>query len=166
MSNPYVGECRSVGFSFAPVGWNFCDGSTQPISNFDALFTLIGTTYGGNGQTTFNLPDLRGRVPVHQGGGYVVGALSGVETVTLNSTQIPIHTHPNLGSSAPGRVNTVAGNLMASNSTPCYTNDSEVDTGMNAAMIGFAGSSQPHDNMQPFQAINWIISLYGVFPTQ
>jgi microcystin-dependent protein len=165
MSQPYVGEVRLVGFNFAPAGWNFCDGSTLPISQFDTLFTLIGTTYGGNGQTTFNVPDLRGRTPIHQGNGSLISQTGGVETVTLNINQLPAHTHAllattnNVTTNAPGNNNTVGANVKT------YASESPSNA-MNAAMIGSVGGSQPHDNLQPYLALNWIISLFGIFPSQ
>jgi microcystin-dependent protein len=167
MSTPYIGECRLVGFNFQPNGWSFCNGATIAIAENETLFNLIGTTYGGDGQQTFKLPDLQGRVPVHQGSGYVLGQVGGVETVTLTVNTMPSHTHPNYGSSAQGNGNLPANNLLAGNTnTPIYTNYSAVDTAMNNAMIGPAGGSQPHENMQPYLVLNWVISLYGVYPTQ
>ena len=168
MSQPYVGECRLVGFNVQVNGWNFCNGAIIPISENDTLFNLIGTTYGGDGQQTFALPDLQGRVPVHQGPGFVIGQKAGVETVTLTTNQIPIHSHPPIGSAAtPGTTTLVQNQLPAGNSsTKPYVNQSAVTTAMNAAMIGQAGGNQPHENMQPFLVMNWIISLFGVFPSQ
>jgi microcystin-dependent protein len=167
MSQPYIGECRLVGFNFQVNGWNFCNGAIVSIASNDALFNLLGTTYGGDGQQTFALPDLRGRVPVHQGAGFVIGQTAGVETVTLTGNQMPIHTHTPRGSGVAGATNLVQNNLPASNSTTKqYVNTSAVSAAMNPAMIGQAGGSQPHENMQPFLTMNWIISLFGVFPTQ
>lgn len=170
MSTAFVGEVRLVGYTFAPVNWNFCDGSLLPISNYEALFALIGTFYGGNGQTTFALPDLRGRVPVHQGtlqggGTYVIGQLGGVESVTLNINQIPTHNHlfqcnsTLQGSTATPANNTVGGGQDAYRTTPPVTP-------MNPRMLSLAGGSQPHENRQPYLAMNWVIALEGIFPTQ
>jgi microcystin-dependent protein len=170
MSSPFVGEVRLIGFTFAPVGWNFCDGSQQPISQYAALFQLIGTTYGGNGQTTFGLPDLRGRVPVHQGtlnggGTYVYGQVGGVESVTLTINQIPAHNHAfqanstATGAGASPNGNTVcAGKEVYRSSTP--------GTAMNANSLSSVGGNQPHENRQPFLAMNWVIAFEGVYPTQ
>jgi microcystin-dependent protein len=170
MSSPYVGEVRLVGYTFAPVEWNFCDGSLQSISGNPALFQLIGTIYGGDGQTTFALPDLRGRVPIHQGtlsGGssYVIGQRAGAESVTLSLSQIPAHNHSFLGnSSSQGAVNSpnnatvCAGKEVYKGSTP--------GAAMNSSILSSAGGSQPHENRQPFLAMNWVISLFGVYPTQ
>jgi len=167
MSQPYVGECRLVGFSFQVNGWNYCNGATISIAQNDTLFALIGTTYGGDGQQTFQLPDLRGRVPIHQGPGFVIGQRSGLESVTLTSNQMPQHNHQALASGVAGSSNLVAGNLPASNShTPCYVSPASADSGFSASMVGSAGGNQPHENMQPYLVMNWIISLYGVFPSQ
>lgn len=166
MGQPYVGECRLVGFSFAPVGWNFCNGTTLPIAENNALFTLIGTTYGGDGQTTFLLPNLQGRVPVHQGSGFPIGAIAGTESVTLTTAQMPIHNHQSIAGTGAGGSNSPQGKLPASNAnTLLYLIPSIVDTPMNNAMIPNVGGNQPHENMQPYLVMNWIISLFGVFPT-
>jgi len=166
MSQPYIGECRLVGFNFQVNGWNFCNGSLVGISQYSALYQLIGTTYGGDGNETFGLPDLQGRVPVHQGGTYVIGQRGGAESVTLNQTQIPIHNHPTVASSSSGVSNSAQGNLPAANANVrLYVSPGAVDSSMNPLMISNAGGSLPHDNMQPFLTMNWIISLFGVFPT-
>ena len=167
MGTPYVGECRLVGFNFAPVGYNLCDGSLQAISNLDTLFTLIGTTYGGDGQATFALPDLRGRVPVHQGAGFVIGQPGGLETVTLLNQQMPTHNHQLLAATSDAASNTPTGNLTAGGKTQSiYLDAGAVDTAMNPGMIGQVGNNQPHENMQPFLVMNWVISLFGIFPSQ
>jgi microcystin-dependent protein len=170
MSDPYVGEVRLVGFNFAPVGWQLCNGQLLAISENSTLFNLIGTTYGGDGQSTFALPDLRGRVPIHQGSGagqsYVMGQMGGVESVTINSNTYPTHTHSlqestqNQSPVANPSNNAVGGNLRI------YSNQAPT-TAMSNAMISVAsGGSQPHDNIQPYQAMNWIISLFGIYPSQ
>ena len=165
MSQPYIGECRLVGFNFQVNGWNFCNGISLQISQFSALFNLIGTTYGGDGQQTFNVPDLQGRVPVHQGAGFIIGQKSGVESVTLTSNQMPVHSHTPLASTNGGG-NVPQGQLPGKGSSPVYVSPAAVDTPMNPVMIAQVGGSQPHDNMQPFLVMNWIISLFGIFPTQ
>lgn len=173
MSDPYIGEIRMFGGNFAPSGWALCDGQLLPISENDALFTLIGTTYGGDGQETFALPNLQSRVPIHQGQGpgltsRVMGEAVGVESVTLTTQQVPLHTHAvtaNAGADN-GNQNSPAGNLPAKsfNVVP-YITDSP--TGFfNAGALSPVGGGQPHDNMQPFLCINFIISLYGIFPSQ
>lgn len=167
MSEPYIGEIRLFGGSFAPAGWALCDGALLPISEHDALFNLIGTTYGGDGQTTFGLPDLRGRVPMHLGPGYAIGQMAGAESVTLTVNQIPAHTHAAQAASGPGTQSSPVGGVWAASSLNQYgpgaTNPS---IAMAADALSPAGGSQPHDNMMPFVGINFIISLYGVFPSQ
>ena len=166
MSSPFIGEIRMFGGNFAPQGWAFCDGSIIAISENDALFNLIGTTYGGDGQSTFALPDLRSRIPVHVGPGFALGQAAGVETVTLTTQQLPQHGHVAL-SSAAGSATGSPGNStwgIASANTP-YT-DQPFDSQMNAGALSPTGGSQPHDNTMPFQCINFIISLFGIFPSQ
>lgn len=156
--------------NFAPAGWMFCDGSLLAISQNDVLFALIGTTYGGDGQSTFALPDLRGRVPLHMGQGAglsanVLGQNGGVETVTLNTSQMPAHNHLAIASSAAGVSTSPTGNVWAAAADFSPYNSSS-NTAMNAGALGQAGGSQPHDNMLPFVGINFIISLFGIFPSQ
>jgi len=157
-----------VGFNFAPVDWAFCDGSLLQISQNSTLFQLIGTTYGGDGQNTFALPNLLGRMPVHQGTGpastYVIGEAGGVETVTLLSAQIPAHNHAaacsdTATSAVPGN------NVWAAGAADAYSNGAPGQA-MNAAATGLTGGSQPHDNMPPFLAVNFVIALFGIFPSQ
>ena len=172
MGQPYVGECRMVGFSFAPVGWSMCQGQLLPISENDTLFALLGTTYGGDGEQTFQLPNLAGRAPVHQGSNQgqtmVIGEAGGVESVTLTAAQIPVHTHPLTGSSINGNSNFPQSNVLAASPTFIYvtTGPPNPDTPLNANAVSVIGGSQPHDNMQPYLTINWIISLFGIFPQQ
>jgi len=150
--------------NFPPVGWAFCQGQLLPISENEVLFQLIGTTYGGDGQSTFALPDLRGRVPIHQGSGFVIGQLAGEETHTLTVNEIPAHSHAVTAlttansASASGTVYGGNGSINFYVPTPSAQ--------MNASMIGLAGGSQPHDNMMPTVFVNFIISLFGIFPTQ
>jgi microcystin-dependent protein len=167
MAQPYIGEIRMFGGNFAPAGWAFCDGQSLPISENEALFQLIGTTYGGDGQSTFALPDLRGRVPLHQTNGpNSVGQSGGVEEVTLTTQQIPVHTHPLVGAKTPGNQTDPAGNLVADSlSVSVYINDG-VDANMAPQAISVVGGSQPHENRQSYLAINFILSLFGIFPTQ
>lgn len=167
MSQPFIGEIRIFGGNFAPAGWAFCDGQLMPISENDALFTLIGTTYGGDGQETFALPDLRGRLPLHQGTNagttFTLGENGGVESVTLTTQQMPVHNHAFLAANVGGDQVSPAGNVPAQsfNVTP-YINDPP-DGNMGAAVVP-VGGSQPHDNMPPYLGLNFIISLFGVFP--
>ena len=165
MAQPYVGEIRMFAGNFAPAGWMFCEGQLLPISEYETLFNLIGTTYGGDGQSTFALPDLRGRIPLHQGNGFVLAETGGVETVTLTTAQIPAHTHPFIGSSANGNQTPAQNALPATsqNVTP-YIN-LPPDTNMNAASVTPTGGSQPHDNFQPYICVDFIISLFGIFPS-
>jgi microcystin-dependent protein len=169
MSDSYVGEVRLVGFNFAPVGWALCNGQLLSISQYSTLYNLIGTIYGGDGVQTFGLPNLQGRTPVHQGssggGNYVIGQTGGLESVTLTISQYPIHNHALLGSSNNGSGNNPANNAVGSG-LKVYINENPA-TAMNASMVGLnGGGNQPHDNRQPYQVLNWIISLYGVYPAQ
>ncbi|MFG6489717.1 phage tail protein [Roseateles sp. BYS78W] len=170
MSTPYVGEIRLFAGNFSPVGWMLCQGQLLPISEFETLFNLIGTIYGGDGQNSFQLPDLRGRVPVHQGQGTglstrTIGEVGGAETVTLSAAQLPAHTHTLLASTDTANLSTPGGAQLAATSVASY------DTGpgssaMSAAGVGSAGGAQPHENMAPTLTVNYIISLFGIFPTQ
>lgn len=164
MSEPYVGEIRVVGFNFAPVGWAFCNGQLLAISEYETLFNLIGTTYGGDGQTTFGLPDLQGRIPIHQGSGFVLAQSSGTETVTLTTQQIPAHSHPLKAQTAGGTQPSPAGGVWADSSLGQFSTSSPTAT--MAASLQNSGGSQPHDNMPPFLTVNFVISLFGVFPSQ
>ena len=166
MSQPYVGEIRMFAGNFAPAGWMFCEGQLLPISENPTLFNLIGTTYGGDGQSTFALPDLRGRLPIHQGNGFTLAETGGAETVTLTISQIPSHGHALLASTGAGTRNTPGGSVpAASPSTTLYIEDVP-DSSLNAASIGAVGGNQPHNNFQPYLCVDFIISLFGVFPSQ
>jgi len=170
MSQPYVGEIRLFGGNFAPVGWAFCNGQILSISQNDTLFNLIGTTYGGDGQSTFGLPDLQGRRPVHQGQGpglgpYTIGELGGVEDVTLTGSQGGSHNHNPRAVSQSGTVDTPAGNVWAQwSDNPYATTGSTVQ--LTATAIGQSGGNQPHENRSPFLVVTYIISLFGIFPSQ
>jgi len=166
MSQPFVGEIRMFGGNFAPAGWMFCSGQLLPISQYDTLFTLIGTTYGGDGQSTFALPDLRGRVPIHQGAGIIIGQTGGSETVTLTTNQIPAHRHSLSATSKVGGALSPANAVYAqgpAGGVQVYTQDNSVKP--TATPVGQIGGSQPHDNHQPLLAISFIISLFGIFPS-
>ena len=169
MGQPYVGEIRMFAGNFAPAGWHFCNGSILPISENDVLFTLIGTTYGGDGEETFALPNMCGRVPVHHGTGssgntYQMGEMAGVEQVTLTIQQIPSHTHPMLGSANSATGPAPQGQVYAA--ADIYSAVGSPPVNMNPAAITPAGGSQPHDNLQPYLVVNYIISLFGIFPSQ
>lgn len=171
MSNPYIGEIRIFAGSFAPAGWAFCAGQLMPISENDALFTLIGTTYGGDGQETFGLPDLQGRIPIHQGtgpGGFnnVIGEKAGVESVTLSTNQIPQHNHPFLVSQDQGSGTQPTDDSLGSNPTVQLYRPGVASQTFDPSALTPTGGSQPHENMQPYLVMNYIISLYGIFPTQ
>lgn len=165
MSEPYVGEIRMVGFNFAPNGWALCNGQLLAISQYDTLFNLIGTTYGGDGQQTFALPNLQGRIPFHQGNSFVLGQISGTETVTLLTTQLPTHTHSLAASSSGGTQSAPTGGYWAQSTLAEYSTEAASHS-MAATVVGSAGGSLPHDNMPPFLVINFVISLFGIYPTQ
>lgn len=165
MAYPYIGEIRLFAGSFAPAGWAFCNGALLPISENDTLFTLIGTTYGGDGQDTFALPDLQGRVPVHHGGlsNYQLAESFGVEQVTLTVNQTPVHSHPVLASTQPATSSSPAGLIPAQAEEPMYVPPGAPELPLTPTTV--AGSSQPHDNLQPYVGITYIISLFGLFPS-
>ncbi len=165
MGQPFIGEIRMFGGNFAPTGWAFCNGQLMAISENDTLFALIGTTYGGDGQSTFGLPDLRGRLPVHQGSGYTIGELSGSEDVTLTSSQLPQHSHPLACVASNGSLGNPQGNVIAGGPLNMYT-ATAADTPMGAQIVGNAGGSQPHSNLMPSLCVSFIISIFGIFPTQ
>jgi microcystin-dependent protein len=172
MSTPYIGEIRMFGGNFPPLGWAFCDGQLLPIAANDALYNLIGTTYGGDGITTFALPDLRGRLPLHKGtgpglSGRVLGEVGGTETETLNTNQLPAHTHPFIGTSSSASVTSPSNAVIAAPSTmDLYRPSAVPNQPMAPNAISSVGGSQPHDNIQPFLCISFIIALEGIFPTQ
>jgi len=171
MAQPYVGELRMFGGNFAPAGWMFCEGQLLPISENETLFQLIGTTYGGDGQETFALPDLRGRLPVHFGAGstgtnYQLAETGGGEEVTLTVQQIPVHNHPAGCKSADGNSASPIGGLPAVNTTAIAYGAIPPQAAMNAAAVAPTGGSQPHTNFQPYLCIDFIISLFGIFPSQ
>jgi microcystin-dependent protein len=172
MAQPYVGEIRMFAGNFPPNGWMFCDGSQLAISENETLFQLIGTTYGGDGESTFNLPDLRGRVPVHQGTNpntgtnYIMAESSGVETVTLTTQQIPQHNHAFLATQNAGTQPNPGGNILSNSQGPQPYIQENPDGNLNAQAVTPAGGSQPHENLQPYLGINFVISLFGIFPSQ
>jgi len=165
MSSPYVGEIRMFGGNFAPAGWAFCDGSLLAISEYDTLFNLIGTTYGGDGQSTFAVPNLQSRVPVHMGTGFSLAETGGTETVTLTSSQIPSHTHAATGLSTTGNASSPSGAIWAASALNQFAS-AVPNIAMSPSALGSTGGSQPHDNMSPYLVVNFIISLYGIFPSQ
>ena len=165
MAQPYVGEIRMFAGNFAPAGWAFCEGQLLPISENETLFNLIGTTYGGDGQETFALPDLRGRVPIHQGNGFILAETGGVETVTLTTNQIPAHSHAFLASADQANANAPTLALMAKTGGATIYNAGTNPIAMAPQAVGGTGGSQPHDNFQPYLCVDFIISLFGIFPS-
>ena len=169
MATPFIGEIKLFGGNFQPRGFAFCDGRLLPISEYSALFALIGTTYGGNGQTTFALPDLRGRIPINQGAGpglstYVIGQSFGSESVTLNPNQMPAHNHIALCNSTPGAASPANGFWAATTGVTGY--GTPANATMNPQSLTVAGGSQPHENRMPLLALNYIIALEGIFPSR
>jgi microcystin-dependent protein len=170
MAQPYIGEIRMFAGTFAPLGWLFCDGQQLPISENEALYQLIGTTYGGDGQETFNLPNLQSRVPMHFGNGpdgqtYPIAQMAGTEEVTLTTQQIPVHTHALVASLTISQEADPSGNVLAQSTlADMYISDFPADA-LAANTVTPVGGSQPHENCQPFLCINYIISLFGIFPS-
>lgn len=169
MGNPFLAEIRIMSFNFAPRGWALCNGQLLPINQNQALFSLLGTTYGGNGQTNFGLPNLRGRTPIHQGSGHTMGEAAGSESVTVNIQQLPAHNHavrvslddPN-GNSTSGSANYFA---AAADGSQMYSSGNG-NTVMLSSLVSSVGGSQPHENRQPFLALTFCIALQGIFPSQ
>jgi microcystin-dependent protein len=174
VAQPYVGEIRMFAGNFAPAGWMFCEGQQLPIAENDVLFQLIGTTYGGDGEETFNLPNISSRVPIHMGTGpsgitYQLAEMAGAESVTLTTQQMPVHNHALLASATQANANTVANNVPAtiplSAGQFAYGSVTPI-LPLDPTSITLTGGNQPHDNMQPFLVIDFIISLFGIFPSQ
>jgi microcystin-dependent protein len=166
MAQPYVGEIRMFAGNFAPAGWMFCEGQLLPISEFETLFNLIGTTYGGDGQSTFALPDLRGRIPLHFGNGFTLAETGGVETVTLTVSQIPAHSHAFLASTDQANTLNAGGNVLANTQTATPYITIPPTSPLAPQAISSVGGSQPHSNFQPYLCVDFIISLFGIFPSQ
>jgi microcystin-dependent protein len=172
MATPFLAEIKMFGGNFAPIGYALCNGQLLAISQNSALFSLLGTTYGGNGQTTFGLPDLRGRVPIHAGSGpgltpYVLGEIAGTESVTLLQSQMPAHNHLVEANSSAGTATAPSTTLVlaASTARDKVYSTAAPNTTLSPAAIGVAGSSQPHNNIQPYLVVNFIIALQGIFPS-
>jgi microcystin-dependent protein len=163
MSDPYIGEIRMFGGNFAPVGWLLCQGQILSISEYDTLFNLIGTTYGGDGQETFALPNLQSRMPVHAGPNFVLGQVGGAESVTLTTNQLPVHTHAPVGSTNANAVSP-NGAFWANYANTMYSGQTPA-AAMAPNALSPAGGSQPHDNMSPYLVINFIIAVYGIYPS-
>src|SRR5215472_167032 len=167
MAQPYVGEIRMFAGNFAPAGWMFCSGQLLPISDNETLFNLIGTTYGGDGQSTFALPDLRGRVPLHPGSGFILSQAGGEEQLTLTGNQVPGHSHQFLASTNPGAQRDPSGNVPATiPAGSAYVQNAATAALAPQSISTAPGNGLPHDNMQPYLGLTFIISLYGVYPSQ
>lgn len=163
MAEPYLGEIRLMSFVFAPKGWTLCNGQLLPINQNQALFALLGTTYGGNGQTNFALPDLRGRVPIHAGWNHTRGERGGESSHTLTAAEMPAHTHQLVGSSAAADVVTPVGNVVG-RASQLYAPPAALTT-LDTSTNGAVGGSQPHENMQPYLTLSFCIALVGIFPS-
>ncbi len=166
MAEPFLAEIRIMSFNYAPRSWAMCNGQLLPINQNQALFSLLGTTYGGNGQTNFALPDLRGQVPIHVGGGNLLGQKGGEQAHTLTMTEMPLHTHVASATSTNGGVIIPTGNLLAGGTPQLYHVPDNNLTPMNAATLANVGGSQAHLNMQPFLVLTFCIALQGIFPSQ
>jgi microcystin-dependent protein len=165
MSSPYLGNIMLFAGTFPPAGWAFCDGQHLPISENQELFDLIGTRYGGDGQESFALPDLRGRVPIHVGNGHLLASSGGADSVTLTTNQMPAHSHTMLGAGIVGNDPNPTGNMVAESSAMSLYQSASPTVPLAAQMAGTVGNNQPHDNMQPYTCLNYVISLYGPEPT-
>ena len=171
MSQPYLGEIRLFPYNFAPRSWAFCNGQIMAISQMTALFSLLGTTYGGNGQTTFALPDLRGRRAISSGQGpglqfYDLGQVSGVETVTLIQTEMPQHTHSVLASTSDSSSKNPSQNILGGTASPVYAAVATANATLAPQTIGMAGGSQPHENRAPYLTLNYCIAMEGIYPSR
>jgi len=169
MAQPYVGEIRLFAGNFAPAGWMFCEGQLLPISENETLFQLIGTTYGGDGESTFALPDMQGRVPVHQGNGLILAETGGAESITLTVNQIPAHSHPLIASTAASTLSPANAFLSVPTSSQqgiqTYVSGAATTDTLHPSTVTPTGGSQPHDNFQPYLCVSFIISLFGIFPS-
>jgi microcystin-dependent protein len=164
MSEPFLSEIKIVSFNFPPKGWAFCNGQFLPINQNQALFSLLGTTYGGNGQTTFALPDLRGRVPIHKGGGFTLGEAGGEQAHTLTLSEMPQHLHVASANNTGPNASTPQNDFWCAPGAEIYAN--APDNVMRPGTVGNVGGSQPHENMSPYLVLNFIIALQGIFPSQ
>jgi len=165
MSEPFLSEIKIVSFNFPPKGWALCNGQFLPINQNQALFALLGTTYGGNGQTTFALPNLRGRVPIHMGNGHTLGEAAGSTSVTVNIQQLATHTHAMMGSQTDGDTPVPTNTVLAGTPAKIYGPPTSLTT-LLPASVSSVGGSQPHNNMMPYLVLNFIIALQGIFPSQ
>lgn len=165
MSTPFLGEIKIISWNFSPKGWAFCNGQFLPINQNQALFSLLGTMYGGNGQTTFALPDMRGRAPIHVGGGFIQGQAGGQEFHTVTQSEMPAHTHlVSASTNTTGATNQPTGNIFASSNVASY--QTSANNTLIPSEVSNVGGSQPHENRQPFLVLNYIIALQGIFPSR
>jgi microcystin-dependent protein len=165
MAQPYVGEIRIFAGNFAPAGWMFCEGQLLAISENETLFQLVGTTYGGDGESTFALPDLRGRLPLHQGNGFTLAQTGGAESITLTVQQIAAHTHPLLATTAVGAAASPQGSVLAASGSSNVYRQGPAAVALSSQTVGPVGGLQPHTNFQPYLCVDFIISLFGIFPS-
>ena len=166
MAEPFLSEIRIMSFNFAPKGWAMCNGQQLPINQNQALFSLLGTTYGGNGQTTFALPDVRGNVPIHIGSGFTLGQKGGEKAHTLTQSEMPAHLHFANASNTVGGTNDPGGNVLANSAPNTIYGPVQNLTAARANMISNVGGSQPHDNMMPYLTLTFCIALQGIFPSR
>ncbi len=164
MSEPFLGEIKIISWNFPPKGWAFCNGQLLPINQNQALFSILGVTYGGDGRVTFALPNLQGRAPVHAGNGISLGELGGETAHTLNISELPAHNHVPVGSAATGTLPSASGNLWGGGSANPYS--PTANTTMNPLGVTSVGGSQPHENMSPYLVLNFIVALQGIFPSR
>ncbi len=166
MAEPFLSEIRIFSFNFPPKGWAFCNGQQLPINQNQALFALLGTTYGGNGQTTFGLPNLKGRVPIHEGNGHILGETAGSSSVTISQQTMPQHLHFLMGTSTVANSVTLAGNVPGTFNVTIYSNNVSSLATFDPSSVTPVGGSQPHTNMMPYLVLNFCIALQGIFPSQ
>ena len=166
MATPFLGQISMISWNFPPKGWAFCNGQLLPINQNQALFSILGTTYGGDGRVTFALPDLRSRVPLHTGNGFVLGQRGGEVTHTLSTPELPSHGHPVKASSSAADTANPVGSFLANSGNTNFIPAASANTTLTPATVGADGGSQPHENESPFLAINFIIALQGIFPSQ
>jgi len=164
MAQPYVGEIRLFAGNFAPAGWMFCEGQLLPIAENETLFQLIGTTYGGDGESTFALPDMRGRIPIHQGNGFILAEMGGAEDITLTVNHIPAHTHALVADTQPSESSDPKGRVLSETDEDVY-GDADGAVALHPASVSPVGGSQPHTNFQPYLCVSYIISLFGLYPS-
>src|SRR5215469_5462331 len=164
MSEPFLGELKIISWNFPPKGWAFCNGTLLPINQNQALFSILGTTYGGDGRTTFGLPNLQGRTPMHIGNGIVLGEMGGETQHTLNISELPAHTHVPNATSTTSNSATPGGNTWGNARMASYS--ASPNNAMSPSAVGVTGGNQPHENMQPYLVLNIIIALQGIFPSQ